>query len=510
MLASIVIPACNESHEIRRLLSKLVGSGRQDEFEIVVVANGCTDDTADVARSFEPRVRVLSMATASISEALAVGNRAATVFPRVYVDADVELGAGDIRALAAALGRPGVLAAAPRLKLAMAATPWPVRWYWDVWTRLPEVRQGLFGRGVVAVSEAGYERIAKLPPLLADDLAAWLAFSPAERTIADEACVDVHPPKTFGDLMRMRVRAAMGVAHVEQTEGAPRSTARTRPSDLLAIVAEEPLMAPRVAMFLLVAALVRRRARRKYRTGDSTTWLRDESSRRAASQMGTASAADRDKLGSATRVHLAGVNLDRLSEAEVVEYVISASKGGRGGWIATPNIDICRKVERDPAAYALLAKASLIVPDGMPLVWAARLRGEPLPERVSGSSLIFSLTAAAATSGRSIYLLGGEPGVPESAAAELSCLYPGVKVVGTAAPPIGFDRIPGKVIEIRNHLLVAAPDIVYVGLGFPKQERLIVELASVLPELGLSPAARQSRSPRARCRAPRHGCAKRA
>ena len=481
-LASIIVPAYNESFVIRRLLSQLVGTACQDEFEIVVAANGCTDDTAEVARSFEPHVQVLSLVTASKREALTAGNRAATTFPRVYIDADVELGAGDIRALAAALRRPGVLAATPRLELAMAGRPWPIRWYYDVWTRLPEVRRGLFGRGVVAVSEAGYERIAGLPPVFADDLAASLAFTPTERTIVDDACVVVHPPRTFTGLMQIRVRAATGVTQIEQTEGAPLSVARTRPSDLLAIVREEPLMAPQVALFLVVAALVRRRARRADRGGDGATWLRDESSR-AAPQLGTApTVADHDGAAEPTgRVRLAGIDLDRLSEVEVIERVIAASKSGRGGWVATPNIDICRKAERDPAVGALLAEAPIIVPDGMPLVWAARLGGDPLPERVSGSALIFSLTAVAATSGRSIYLLGGEPGVPEAAAAQLSRLYPGVKIVGTAAPPIGFDENPEQVAEIRDHLLSTDPDIVYVGLGFPKQERLIIALASALP-----------------------------
>ena len=180
-------------------------------------------------------------------------------------------------------------------------------------------------------------------------------------------------------------------------------------------------------------------------------------------------------------MRLAGIDLDRLSEAEVIERVIGSSMSGRGGWVSTPNIDICHKAARDPAAHALLMKASLTVPDGMPLVWAARLSGEPLAERVSGSALIFSLTAAAAASGRSIYLLGGKPGVPESAAAELSTLYPGVKVVGTAAPPIGFDRDPEKIAEVRDHLAATAPNIVYVGLGFPKQERLIAALTSAFP-----------------------------
>jgi N-acetylglucosaminyldiphosphoundecaprenol N-acetyl-beta-D-mannosaminyltransferase len=472
-IASIIIPACDESQVIRRLLSRLVGSARDGEFEILVVANGCTDDTAEVARSFAPRVTVLSLPTASKREALAAGNRVATAFPRIYVDADVEIGAEDIRALATALGRAGVMAVAPQLDLAMTDVPWLLRWYWDVWARLPQVRQGLFGRGVIAVSEAGYERIAKLPQVMADDLIASLAFSSAERTVAGDARVLVHPPRTFSDLIRIRARAAIGTAQIEQTPGAPPSTARTRPSDLLAIAAAKPLMAPRVAVFLLVAMLARRRVARQLPAADEAAWLRDESSRRARPLDGAEAPA--------TPVRISGIDIDGLAEDQVVEHVVSASKTGRGGWIATPNIDICRKAERDSAARALLARASLRVPDGMPLIWAARLSGQSLPERVSGSSLIYSLTAAAATHGLSIYLLGGELGVPESAAAKLSDRYPGLKVAGVDAPPVGFDENSEEMAKVCDQLLTANPDIVYVGLGFPKQERLIATLAPALP-----------------------------
>lgn len=284
-IASVIIPAYNESGVIRRLLARLVEPAAEGEFEIFVVANGCTDDTAEIARSFGPKVQVLSLTTGSKRGALAAGNAAATVFPRVYVDADVELGASDIRALAAALSRPetGVMAVAPQLDLALAGVPLMLRWYWDAWTRLPEVRQGLFGRGVLAVSEAGYGRIADLPPVIADDLVASLAFSPAERAIADDARVVVYPPRTFRDLIRIRVRAAAGTTQVEQTDGAPRSTARTRPADLLAVVREDPRLAPQAALFLLVAVVVRVMARRQSRTGGSPVWLRDESSRATTS-----------------------------------------------------------------------------------------------------------------------------------------------------------------------------------------------------------------------------------
>jgi hypothetical protein len=277
-----VVPAHNEADVIGRLLHLLVAAARPDELEILVVANGCTDATADIAASFGPAVRVLSVPTSSKRAALALGNRMARLFPRIYVDADVELRTEDVRALAGALRRPGVLAAAPELTLALHGSSWPVRWYYDVWTQLPEVRRGLFGRGVVAVSEAGYSRIRELPPVLAEDLAASLAFSPAERVIVPGAQVIVHPPRTLADLIRVRVRAAVGVAQVEQTEGAPPSTARTRPRELLAIVRNKPSMAPRAALFLTITILARIRASRAVRSGDFSTWLRDESSRRQA------------------------------------------------------------------------------------------------------------------------------------------------------------------------------------------------------------------------------------
>ena len=118
--------------------------------------------------------------------------------------------------------------------------------------------------------------------MLAEDLAASLAFSPAERVIVAGARAIVHPPRTLAHLLRVRVRAAVGVAQVERTEGAPTSTARTRPHDLLAIVRNKPSMVPKVALFLTITILARIRASRTVRNGDFSTWLRDESSRRQA------------------------------------------------------------------------------------------------------------------------------------------------------------------------------------------------------------------------------------
>src|SRR6202042_2486030 len=115
------------------------------------VANGCTEDTAEGAASFGPAVRVLTLPVASKHDVLTAGDRAAAGFPRLYVDADVELRADDARALAAALRQPGVLAAAPRRELVMAGRPWQVRWYYHVWTQQPVATRGPWGRGAVGV-----------------------------------------------------------------------------------------------------------------------------------------------------------------------------------------------------------------------------------------------------------------------------------------------------------------------------------------------------------------------
>jgi hypothetical protein len=278
-VVSVVVPAHNEARVIGRLLGQLARAGRPGELDVIVVANGCTDDTAAVAASFGPPVRVVSIPVASKRAALVAGDEAARGFPRLYVDADVELGTADIRALDEALRRPGALAAGPQRVLALTGSRWLVRWYYDVWERLPEVRDGLFGRGVIGLSEAGHARVASLPPLLADDLAASLAFAPQERVVVAAARVIIHPPRTAGDLLRRRVRATVGVTQVERAEGAPSSTARTSAADLAAIAGRSPRMALRVGVFSAVAVLARLRARRAVRRSDYSTWLRDESSR---------------------------------------------------------------------------------------------------------------------------------------------------------------------------------------------------------------------------------------
>jgi N-acetylglucosaminyldiphosphoundecaprenol N-acetyl-beta-D-mannosaminyltransferase len=180
-------------------------------------------------------------------------------------------------------------------------------------------------------------------------------------------------------------------------------------------------------------------------------------------------------------VRLLEVGIDALREGEVVDHVLGALARGDGGWIVTPNLDHLRRLVNDPSFRELCAGADLVVADGMPLVWASRLQGTPLPERVAGSNLIFSLTAAAAQSGHSVFFLGGDPGTAETASARLRERHPTLRVAGVYCPPLGFERDPALLSELRAVLARSAPDVVWVALGSPKQERLIRDLRCVLP-----------------------------
>lgn len=271
---------------------------------MIVVANGCTDATAQVARAFGPLVRVIETDDANKYRAMRLADQAAgpEAFPRLYVDADIEFGIGDARLMAAALSTQtspsvpedaaaspvasgsgaGWLAAAPERRIPMDGVPWTVRWYYNVWTRLRTVRTGLFGRGVIGVSKEGFARIDALPELMGDDLAASLVFAAHERGVVAGAGAVVHPPRTVRDLIKRRIRTTTVTTQAggRGELAAAGAAARTSKADLLEVLREAPVwMAPRVAWFLYITVVARRRAQKAVAAGDFRTWLRDESSR---------------------------------------------------------------------------------------------------------------------------------------------------------------------------------------------------------------------------------------
>lgn len=176
-----------------------------------------------------------------------------------------------------------------------------------------------------------------------------------------------------------------------------------------------------------------------------------------------------------------GLPFQGLDQGALVRLFLEGVRAGEGGWVVTPNLDILRRFTSSRESRELILAATHRVADGQPIVWASRLAGTPLPERVPGSDLVLSMPSAAARAGLSVFLLGGNPGVATAAARRLRARCPGLQGVESYCPPFGFEDDPDELERIKTMLRRTRPALVLVGLGFPKQERLIRALRSELP-----------------------------
>ena len=187
--------------------------------------------------------------------------------------------------------------------------------------------------------------------------------------------------------------------------------------------------------------------------------------------------------GGRTTIYLDGVRINVVDEQQARQRILLGLAEGAGGIVVTVNIDHMVRCRRDPAYRSLVDRAELVVADGMPLVWASRLQGTALPERVAGSSLTLSLAADLAEKGRSLFLLGGNPGVAEAAGRVLAERFRGLRIAGIYCPPFGFEQDQTEMQRIREALGATRPDVIYVALGSPKQEWLIDQFRKQQPDL---------------------------
>jgi N-acetylglucosaminyldiphosphoundecaprenol N-acetyl-beta-D-mannosaminyltransferase len=178
---------------------------------------------------------------------------------------------------------------------------------------------------------------------------------------------------------------------------------------------------------------------------------------------------------------LYGMTLARLDRFALLDHVFSSLAAGRGGWLITANLDFLRRHVLDAGARSLYQQADVCVADGAPLVWAARLQGDDVPERVAGSSLVLLMAERAAAEGRSLYLLGGDPGTSPRSREVMRERWPQLQIAGVSSPRVSSPPRPEEITALLEELVPLDPDVLLVGLGSPKQEELIRELRPHLP-----------------------------
>ncbi len=248
-LASVVVPAHDEQAVVGRCLEALLAEARPGELEVVVVANGCRDRTADAARAVGRRtghrIVVLELDRASKPGALRAADAVAGAFPRVYLDADVVCSTQVLRQLVAAVQQPSVELAVPSRELDLSAAGRTAGAYYRTWAQTPAVQGMLAGRGCYVLSRAGRERLGSWPDAVADDrLVATAVPRAAARQVT--GTVRITPPADVRSLLAVRTRVYAGnlalgpVAHEDGPGGARTRRGPRRPgawSDLLVYAA---------------------------------------------------------------------------------------------------------------------------------------------------------------------------------------------------------------------------------------------------------------------------------
>ena len=277
-MPSVVIPAHDEAGVLPRCLDSVLAQKISEDPQVVVVCNGCSDHTAQVARSF-PGVRVVETDRRSKTNALNLGEEVVDAFPRMFLDADVVLEPGALARTFAAL-KNGVLAASPAPRFILDHSSIGVRMFYRAWRRMPFYNRSMIGgSGAYALSREGRGRFDQFPELISDDGYVRLQFASHERKMVEDAHSQVRCPATTSALLDMMTRVDAGIMELRETCDELISREENRSADRIIRALRRPWLAPCFLVYASVRVVARRRAGRLRDRCSATPWIKDASSR---------------------------------------------------------------------------------------------------------------------------------------------------------------------------------------------------------------------------------------
>lgn len=279
-MISVVIPAHNEAAVIERCLRTLIDGVSPDELQVIVVCNGCSDDTAEIARAVPGPIRVIETPIASKTNAMNLGDDAAQGFPRVYMDADVIVSLASVRALAAYLSGSGRLAASPWVRYDLSGCSRAVYWFYEIDERLLAASPGIGGAGVYALSEAGRSRFQRFPEIIGDDAFVRRLFSRSEQGFVADAISAVRAPDRIGGLIKIKTRSHLGNYQLRRLRPDLWADEDWKHHAMLARLFLNPALFPKLFVYAYVKLAAKLRARWQLLTHPALAWERDETSRR--------------------------------------------------------------------------------------------------------------------------------------------------------------------------------------------------------------------------------------
>jgi GT2 family glycosyltransferase len=272
---AVIIPAYNEAAVIKRTLVPLTQAALDGFIELIVVCNGCTDHTAEVARSV-PGVRVVELEKGSKPAALNVGDEVASLWPRLYLDADIQISAKAVLAVLDRLTEGNVLAARPDFRYDFDGATTLVRSYYRARQRIPQHKLAMWGAGAYGLSLKGRQRFGAFPSVMGDDLYVDAQFGADEKTVVATEPAVVKTPSDTKSLLAILRRGYRGGRELSADEIGSRAPIRKTGLDT-AVAVIRSIRGPRTAVdagvYLAMAVAARRGASKPQ------FWERDDSSR---------------------------------------------------------------------------------------------------------------------------------------------------------------------------------------------------------------------------------------
>ena len=272
---TVIVPAYNEEAVIKRTLAPLSEAAVDGFIELIVVCNGCTDNTAEVAQGV-PGVRTVVLEQGSKPAALNAGDNAATLWPRLYLDADIQISAVTVLDVLDRLRQGDVFVARPEYRYDSDGATASVRSYYRARRRIPQHKLAMWGAGVYGLSAEGHQRFGIFPPITGDDLYVDTRFDAEEKAVVTTDPSVVKTPVDAKSLLAILRRSYRGDAELRADEHGPHRRVRNTGLDT-AVAVVRTIRGPRSAVDAVVylgVALVARWSSRK-----TDVWERDESSR---------------------------------------------------------------------------------------------------------------------------------------------------------------------------------------------------------------------------------------
>ena len=275
---SIIIPAHNEAAVVARTLRSILANKLDRPLQIIVVANGCTDQTAEVVRRFSDNVELVETPVGSKTHALNLGDRVAKYDLRAYLDADIELSDNALQSVVDAFKDPSVRLAMPRAKHTYRGRNPLLAGYYHLWRSMPYVRKGAMGGGFYAIDKELRGRFREFPSLTADDKFMRNLAKPQERRVVEGCFATVTMPQSLGDLLKVKTRWTYGNLELSAVRPDLNANDQNRHEGAVSHLILRPWLWFNVPLFVFVYAYAQLAARKRFALKQAI-WERDESTR---------------------------------------------------------------------------------------------------------------------------------------------------------------------------------------------------------------------------------------